>query len=76
MHDWIEDHGLTAGLIIAVAVIFVVLLVVFLIGGFKAEPPYTTWCDHASAATGQTVANRIYQSNTGDIAVVPADKTC
>lgn len=76
MHDWVEDHAITTGVIITAAVIVVVLLIVLLVGGFKAEPPYTTWCDHASAATGQTVANRIYQSNTGDIAVVPADKTC
>lgn len=61
----------TAALIAAIVLIVLVfLVVVYELGGFAAEPPYTTWCDQ-----GQN-GNRIYQSSTGAIAVVPADKTC
>lgn len=62
------------GAAVAVATLIIVVLVVtavvYLAGGFKAEPPYTTWCDQG------VDGNRLYQSRTGDIAVVPADKTC
>ena len=57
-------------LTVAAAVVLLFLVVIYELGGFAAEPPYATWCDQ-----GQN-GNRIYQSHTGDIAVVPADKTC
>jgi hypothetical protein len=60
-------------IVVAVTVLIVVLVVtavVYVAGGFKAEPPYTTWCDQGKDG------NRLYQSRTGDLAVVPADKTC
>lgn len=61
----------TAALAAVIAVIAIVFLVViYELGGFAAEPPYKTWCDQG------TNGNRIYQSDNGDIAVVPADKTC
>lgn len=54
----------------ALLIVLVFVITVYELGGFAAEPPYTTWCDQG------TNGNRIYQSHTGDIAVVPADKTC
>lgn len=73
---WVHEHPLTLGLGIALVLAIVVVIILLLTGGLAANPPYSTWCDHASAPTGQTVANRIYESRSGDIAVVPADRTC
>lgn len=57
---------------LAVLVVVVIAVVVASLLGWKplaAEPNYTTWCDNPSH-------NRLYQSTSGDIAVVPADKSC
>jgi len=55
--------------VIAVAILTVVLIVVltmWVTGGFKAEPNYTSWCD---SPTG----NRLFLFSNGSGAVVPAD---
>jgi hypothetical protein len=62
--------------VISVSIAIIIILVVYLSGGFAAEPRYYTWCDSPSVQGGQTVANRIYESYSGDITVVPADRTC
>jgi len=59
-----------AAIVILVVIVLVFLITVYELGGFAAEPAYATWCDQ-----GQN-GNRIYESHNGDIAVVPADKTC
>jgi hypothetical protein len=62
-------------LMVAIAIV-AVLITIYEMGGFAAQPPYVTWCDSPSTVDGQRAANRIYESNTGAITVVPLDKTC
>lgn len=73
MMNWVEEHAFAAGLGITVAIVAVALLIVWLSGGFKAEPSYATFCDNSGGSHG----NRIYiPSGGGGIAVVPADRSC
>jgi hypothetical protein len=67
---WVHDHPITTGLGIALVLAIVVVIILLLTGGLAANPPYSTWCDQGPNG------NRIYESHSGDIAVVPADKTC
>lgn len=63
-------------IVMAVLAILAVLIAIYESGGFAAEPPYATWCDSPSTVDGQRAANRIYESHSGSITVVPLDKTC
>jgi hypothetical protein len=58
-------------LVLVLGVVVIAVLVAALLGWkpLAAEPNYTTWCDNPSH-------NRLYQSTSGSIAVVPADKSC
>lgn len=76
MNSYAHEYPYVTGSLIVALIAIIVILAIYLTGGFKAEPPYTTWCDSPSVQDGQSVANRIYQSHTGDITVVPVDKTC
>jgi hypothetical protein len=60
---------------VAIAIV-ACLITAYELGAFAAQPPYSTWCDSPSMVDGQRAANRIYESTTGAITVVPLDKTC
>lgn len=55
--------------VIAVVALVAVVVVVSCHPRRQAEPWYSTWCDNPSL-------NRLYQSTSGDIAVVPHDPSC
>lgn len=67
---WAHRETRVVSAAIAVIALIIVLVVIYELGGFAAEPAYATWCDQGRNG------NRIYESHNGDIAVVPADKTC
>jgi len=61
--------------LLAVAVgVILLLLPVYLLGGFRGYPDYTNYCDAASLQDG--AANRLYVTTTGSIAVAPRDPSC
>ena len=55
--------------VVAVVALVAVLVVLSCPRRMAAEPYYTTWCDNPSL-------NRLYQSTSGAIAVVPRDPSC